>query len=126
MDITGANNFKDSAFYNAMSPGSSTTVNFGNYKSENTGINDIHVYILSDSNASNNSLHYRQEVSREKYSHVDTSKAPNGIIGYGVGFGGMILHKYHVDGKRSVVKTGLFVSNQTNNVGKIIYGVVLD
>ena len=126
MDITGANTFKDSAFISSLNPGISTNINFGNYAPENLGLNDIHVYVKSDSNNSNNSVHYRQEISHDKFSHVDTTKAPAGIVGYNAGQGGMILHKYHITGKRRIVQTGLFISDEPSNIGNNIYGVVLD
>ncbi|MEQ9064997.1 MAG: T9SS type A sorting domain-containing protein [Vicingaceae bacterium] len=124
MDITGANTYKDSVFYNVLSVGAPQIVNFGAYAPINLGVNDIHIYAQPDSNNANNSIHYRQEVSRDKYSHVDTSIASSGIVGYNAGAGGMILHRYHVTGKRRIVETGMLVSDEPANIGQTVYGVV--
>ena len=126
MDITGANTHKDSVFYNVLNVGSPQVVSFGAYAPANLGVDDIHVYVSPDSNNANNGVHYRQEVTREKYSHVDTTMAKTGIVGYNAGAGGMILHRYHVTGKRRITETGMLISDEPANVGKTVYGVVVN
>ena len=126
MDITGANTYKDSVLVSSLAVGASLVVNFGTYYPPNMGLNDIYVHVPADNNNANNGVHYRQEVTRDKFSHVDTTKALLGNIGYPVGAAGFILHRYHITGKRRIVQTGLFISNEAANVGNTIYGAVFN
>lgn len=126
LNITGANTHQDSVTYAILNPGQQVSVSFSAFTPTNIGVNNIQISVSADSNMANNVINYRQEVGREVVSWVDTSAAPIGNVGYNAGVSGMILNKYSVSGKRRISGVEIYISDEAANIGKNVYGVVLD
>lgn len=119
--VTGANNYTDTKLV-SIPVSESVLVNFNPYSSWILGTNIVTVTIPDDENNSNNIAICSQEVNSNSFAYADASP-PSLAVGYGTGEG-MLLTRYTVTGSGQVNQVRVFISNQADNIGNTVYGVV--
>ncbi len=121
LSVTGANSYTDTQLV-SIPVNESALVNFNPYSSWNLGTNIVTVTIPDDDNNVNNIATSLQQVNNDTFAYADAS-APSLAAGYGTGEG-MLLTRYIVRGSGKVNKVRVFISNQSDNIGNTVYGVV--
>ncbi|MCF8219044.1 MAG: choice-of-anchor J domain-containing protein [Bacteroidales bacterium] len=122
LNVTGDNMFQDTMTVSSLNSLASDTITFNSFDPANTGINNINITVADDDNNANNSADYYQEVTTDTYNHADTSE-----IDQGIGFNdseGMMVARYHVNGKKSVSAARVNVSGSA--AGNELYGVLMN
>jgi hypothetical protein len=122
LNITGENNFSDTQYVSSLSPGGQVDVQFDSYTALKLGLNLVTVDLASDSNNANNRLSQNQRINEGFYSFADTTR-----IDFSAGLGngaGIISVRYPMNGKALVTGVRVFISGDSSNIGKPIYGAV--
>jgi hypothetical protein len=122
LNVSGANTYADTINVATLGVGGSLTVNFTGYSPENLGVNTVKVFVDADDYVGNDTIVFRQEVTSDTYSYIDTL-TPNGGVGYNTG-AGLILAKYNVKGGRYVTGVDIYLNNDV--AGNSMYAVVMD
>jgi hypothetical protein len=119
--ISGANSYTNTQYIN-IEVNDTILVSFDAHTCWIPGMNNVTVSVPADDNNVDNSSVYAQEVNSNTFSYADASPASLSL-GYGTGEG-MLLAKYTVTGSANVSKVKVYISNQPENVGNTVYGVV--
>lgn len=123
LNVSGSNIFTGSQTIDTLSSGEFEMVTFPAFSATNTGINNVSVSVVPDSNNTNNSFSYYQEVGNT-FSYCDT--APNsGGLGYADGSGTMLC-RYWAESAATVQQVNVFIPADADNMGQTVYAVVMD
>lgn len=124
LEVSGANSYIDSTFYNSLSSGGTAKPSFTGYVPENLGTDTIHIYLNNDNENINNEIKYIQRVSHYNQGYGDSTGTFSNF-GWSAG-SGIFAAKYEVDGKRRISKIQAKIGFNTANVGQSVYGIVID
>ena len=97
LNISGANDYKDTVSLSKLNPFEETFVYFTGYKPSNIGTDSIEINAQTDSNTTNNTLQKNRVVNYNVYSHSDPFLPSSGGIGFTGGTGDFVA-KFYVDG----------------------------
>lgn len=122
LNVTGANTFRDTQVVASLAPGGAIEVNFDPFTSGSEGLNDITVTLPADGNNTNNTLSFRQRVTEGLYGYP-TSAPPLTSVGFR-NAGGILLTRYWMTGTALITSVRAYISGDTNNVGKAVFGAI--
>jgi hypothetical protein len=124
LNVTGANNFRDTQIVSSLAPGAAIDVNFDPVSSASEGLNDITVSVPNDGNNNNNSASFRQRITEGLYGYPNNAAVLN-YVGFG-NSGGILLNRHQMTGTALITSVRAYISNDPNNIGKGVFGAVCD
>lgn len=133
LDITGANTFTDVQVIDTFVPATSRLITFAGFSPTNTGNNVLVVSVPNDSNNSNNSKTFNQNVNLNTYSYADPTLPSIGGVGITPGTGDFVA-KFPYTGTNSInqigvnffgagasVKVGIWDTSATGTPGTLLW-----
>ena len=123
LSVTGANTFTSTIIIPMLLSGETDTVYFDPFTPSTTGWNTLTVSIPNDDVNTNNTASSYNQATQNAFAYADTS----GSDGNGGQNGGRIYQtRYYMDGVHQVAEIEVFITDDPNNAGNSVYGVVLD
>jgi hypothetical protein len=124
--VSGANAFTNVQTVASIAAGATATVSFASFNPTVMGVNHVSVTIPSDQNNADNTLVWTQSVT----CNVMGNNPPDAIASFSgaVGFGtsGIFSTPFQIGSTATLTGVRISVSSDASNVGKQLYGVVMD
>ncbi|MCF8372089.1 MAG: right-handed parallel beta-helix repeat-containing protein [Bacteroidales bacterium] len=123
LTITGANTFASTITLPLLTSGAVDTVYFAPFTPTIVGFDSLVVSVPNDADNSNNQLTGIHQATQNTFAYADTS----GSVGYGGAQTGRIYQtKYYLNGLKQINAIQVYITDDPNNAGNSVYGVVLD
>ncbi|HLK97752.1 MAG TPA: T9SS type A sorting domain-containing protein, partial [Hymenobacter sp.] len=123
LNVTGSNPFTDAKVVPVLSAGDSALVTFAPYTVTTVGTNTIAVFVGNDDRNTNNTRIATQQVTTNVLSYADNSPIISGVGGPGAR---LLISKHALSQSRTVTSVAVTLLNDASNVGRTVYGVVLN
>ncbi|MCH8546720.1 MAG: T9SS type A sorting domain-containing protein [Cryomorphaceae bacterium] len=121
--ISGANTYAETQNVQLAS-GADTVLFFTGFSPVNVGLNTLTAFVPMDMIPDNNSVQCIQQTTMNRMGYIDTNLA--GVMPGRIHQGGMYVNRHYVHGAKDISAVRVLLSNDTNSIGKAVYGVVLD
>ncbi|MEO8210981.1 MAG: CARDB domain-containing protein, partial [bacterium] len=123
LNVSGTNNLIDSLVILSLAGGDTDEVRFRGFIPVLNGVSNVTVTIPPDDSIGNNTKTTFTQANPDTYRHVDSN-----CCNSSVGWAGeaAFLSKYRMSNTGQVRKVNAKIPNDPNNIGQIVYGIVLD
>ncbi len=125
VNITGANTYSETVYLNSINPMQSITVHFSGFNAIINGTSNITASLPNDDFNGDNAKTWVQNTTDYSCNYAASGSSSSGW-GYGAGGEGVFYVKYYVTGSANVTHVRAFIHNYAQNVGKTVFGMVLD
>jgi len=127
MIVTGDNNFIETAVIPSLQPDESVIVSFPDFVATNTGNSNIYVQVANDQDedGSNNERSWSQNTN-EYSCNYSSPEGPDPGQGFSPQSDRIYAAQYHISGTAAVVAVTAYLTDDVDNVGKTVYGVILN
>jgi photosystem II stability/assembly factor-like uncharacterized protein len=111
----------------SLQPDESVIVSFSDFVPNNIGNTNFVVQLLNDEDEdeSNNSLSWTQNTNEYRCNY-SSAEGPDEHHGFSPQSDRIYAAKYHISGTASVAAIPAYITDELNNVGKTVYGIILN
>ncbi|HSF87888.1 MAG TPA: GEVED domain-containing protein, partial [Saprospiraceae bacterium] len=126
MQVTGDNFYVESVIIPSLAPDESIIVSFPDLVATNVGNSNIYVHVVNDQDedSSNNELTWEQNTNEFNCNYSSTH-GPAEQRSFTPQADRIYAAKYPVSGTASVAAITAYITDDVNNIGKTVFGVIL-